>query len=42
MRFESRRAQNEKNEKKTHLVICKNVFILQLFFGLSLGFAFQR
>jgi hypothetical protein len=42
MRFESKRGQNEKIEKKTHFAICKNVFSLQLFFGWFLGFAFQR
>jgi hypothetical protein len=31
-----------KMKKKTHFVICKNVFSLQLFSDWSLGFAFQR
>jgi hypothetical protein len=42
MRFESKRAQKKKNEKKTHFTIWKNIFFLQLFFGRFLDFAFQR
>jgi hypothetical protein len=40
MRFEEG-VKMKKIEKKTHFAICKNVFPLQLFFGQTLGFAFQ-
>jgi len=42
MRFKSRRGQNEKKKKKKSFEIWKNIFSLQLFFGLSFGFAFPR
>jgi hypothetical protein len=32
----------KENEKKTRFVIRENIFSLQLFFGCSFGFAFQR
>jgi hypothetical protein len=43
MRFESKRDQNEEKwKKKSLLQFEKNVFSLLIFFGRSLGFAFQR
>jgi hypothetical protein len=43
MRFESRRGQYGKNEKKMHFAIEKTFFsFLLLFFGWSFGFEFQR
>jgi hypothetical protein len=42
MKFESKRAENEKKRIRTHFVIRKNVFSLLLFVGWFFGFAFQK
>jgi hypothetical protein len=42
MKFESKRAENEKKRIITHFVIRKNVFSLLLFVGWFFGFAFQK
>jgi hypothetical protein len=42
MRIQSRRGQNEKNEKKQILQLENTQFFLLLFLGWTFGFAFER
>jgi hypothetical protein len=42
MKFENKRAHNEKKRIRTHFVIWKNVVTLLPFVGWSFGFAFQK